>query len=515
MAGSLRGPFLFCVLDGWGVGRGGPGDARSLAKTPFLDGLARDWPTATLAASGLDVGLPAGVMGNSEVGHLNLGAGRVVDQDIVRIDKASEGGELAANPVLREAAAKARDGGGRLHLLGLVSDGRVHSSDRHLAALLRAAASLGLEGDRTVVHAFTDGRDTPPSSGPVHVERLVRACAEAGAGVIATVSGRYYAMDRDKRWDRTRLAWLALVRGEGPRAPDPVEAVRRSHAAGVTDEFVVPTVIERPGGPPTIGPKDAVLHANFRPDRARQLTRAIADPAFAEFDRGAAPRPAAYATMTLYDASFPWPVAFPPAFVRETLGECWSRAGLRQLRIAETEKYAHVTYFFSGRDEKPFEGEERVLVPSPKVATYDQKPSMSAVEVTDRLLEALAKGTFGAVVLNYANPDMVGHTGVIPATVEALQVVDACLARAVPAVLAAGGAALVTADHGNCEQMLDDKGGIQTAHSLNPVPAILVGPPFKGKRVRPGAARLADAAPTVLYAMGLPVPASMTGEALV
>jgi 2,3-bisphosphoglycerate-independent phosphoglycerate mutase len=514
MAGPLRGPFLFCVLDGWGIGRGGPGDARALAKTPFLDGLAREWPTAALEASGPDVGLPAGVMGNSEVGHLNLGAGRVVDQDIVRIDRAADAEALADNPVIRDAAAKARDGGGRLHLLGLASDGRVHSSDRHLAALLRAAARLGLPGDRTVVHAFTDGRDTPPTSGPAHLERLLAACAAAGAGAVGTVSGRYYAMDRDQRWERTRLAWLALVRGEGPRAAGPVEALRRSHAAGVTDEFLVPTVIDRPGGPLTIGPKDAVLHANFRPDRARQLTRAVADPGFAGFDRGDAPRPAAYATMTLYDALFPWPVAFPPLFVRETLGECWSRAGLRQLRIAETEKYAHVTYFFSGRDEKPFEGEERVLVPSPKVATYDLKPAMSAVEVTDRLLAEIAKGIHRAIVLNYANPDMVGHTGVIPATVEALQTVDSCLARAVPAILAAGGAALVTADHGNCEEMIDAQGGIQTAHSLNPVPAIFVGPPFQGKRVRPGPARLADVAPTVLRAMGLAVPGAMTGEAL-
>jgi 2,3-bisphosphoglycerate-independent phosphoglycerate mutase len=510
----VKGPFLFCVLDGWGVRRGGPGDARAQARTPFLDGLEREWPVATLAASGLDVGLPAGVMGNSEVGHLNLGAGRVVDQDIVRIDRAAEGGDLGANEVIRAAAQRALATGGRLHLLGLVSDGRVHSSDRHLAALLRAAAALGLRGDRTVVHAFTDGRDTPPESGPVHLERLSRACAEAGAGVVATVSGRYWAMDRDKRWDRTRLAWLALVRGEGERAADPIEAVRRSHAAGKGDEFVVPTVIDRPGGPLVIGPKDAVLHSNFRPDRARQLCRALADPAFAEFDRGGAPLPAALSTMTLYDATFPFPVAFPPLFVRGTLGEAWSGAGLRQLRIAETEKYAHVTYFFSGRDEKPFEGEERALIPSPKVATYDLEPAMSAVAVTDRLLAEVARGVHGGIVLNYANPDMVGHTGVLPATVKALEVVDACLARAVPAVLAAGGAVLVTADHGNCEEMLDARGGVQTAHSLHPVPAIFAGPPFAGKRVRPGPARLADAAPTVLRAMGIPFPPGMTGEPL-
>jgi 2,3-bisphosphoglycerate-independent phosphoglycerate mutase len=503
------------VLDGWGVRRGGPGDARSLARTPFLDALERENPAATLAASGLDVGLPAGVMGNSEVGHLNLGAGRVVDQDILRIDRAAEGDAFADNEVVRAAALGALERGGRLHLLGLVSDGRVHSSDRHLFALLGAAARLGLPGDRTVVHAFTDGRDTPPSSGPLHVERLVRACAEAGAGVVGTVSGRYYAMDRDRRWERTQLAWRALVRGEGNRAPGAVEAVVRSHAAGKTDEFLVPTVVDRPGGPLVIGPKDAVLHANFRPDRARQLCRALADPAFAEFDRGDAERPASLATMTLYDGTFPFPVAFPPLFVRGTLGEAWSRAGLRQLRIAETEKYAHVTYFFSGRDEKPFEGEERVLVPSPKVATYDLRPAMSAVEVTDRLLAEIARGVHRGIVLNYANPDMVGHTGVIPATVEALEVVDRCLARAIPAVLAAGGAAVVTADHGNCEEMIDASGGVQTAHSLHPVPAIFVGPPFAGKRVRSGAARLADVAPTVLRAMGIPAPTGMTGEPLV
>jgi 2,3-bisphosphoglycerate-independent phosphoglycerate mutase len=509
----VKGPFLFCVLDGWGVGRRGPGDARALAKTPFLDGLERDWPTARLAASGLDVGLPGGVMGNSEVGHLNLGAGRVVDQDIVRIDRTAADGTFAANEAIRDLAARARDGGGRLHVLGLVSDGRVHSSDRHLAALLRAAAELGLRGDRTVVHAFTDGRDTPPRSGPAHVGRRVQACAEAGAGVVATVSGRYYAMDRDRRWDRTRLAWLALVRGEGRRAPDAVAAVTSSHAEGVTDEFVLPTVI---GGTPfPIGPKDVVLHANFRPDRARQLVRALAEPGFAEFDRGDAPLPAALATMTLYDRSFPWPTAFPPLFVRRTLGECWSEAGLRQLRIAETEKYAHVTYFFSGRDERAFEGEERVLVPSPKVATYDLQPAMSAAEVTERLLAEIAAGRHGAIVLNYANPDMVGHTGVLPATVAALETVDGCLARVLPAVLAAGGAAVVTADHGNCEEMLDAAGAPVTAHSMNPVPAIFVGPPFAGRKARSGPARLADVAPTVLRAMELPAPEEMTGEPLI
>jgi 2,3-bisphosphoglycerate-independent phosphoglycerate mutase len=511
----MNGPFLFCVLDGWGVGRGGPGDARALASTPFLDGLERRWPRASLAASGRDVGLPDGVMGNSEVGHLNLGAGRVVDQELVRIDRAVDEDALADNAVLKDLAARALAGGGRLHLLGLASDGRVHSSDRHLAALLRAAARLGLGGDRTVVHAFSDGRDTPPSSAPEHLARLVRACAEAGAGVVGTVSGRYFAMDRDRRWERTEKAWRAIARAEGPRAADPLEAIRRSHAAGVTDEFVEPVVIDHPGGPFPIGPEDVVLHANFRPDRARQMVRALMEPSFDGFDRGAAPRPAALATITMHDGSFPWPVAFPPSFVRETIGEAWAGAGLRQLRIAETEKYAHVTYFFSGRDEKPFPGEERVLVPSPRVATYDRAPAMSAVAVTDRLMDALKTGRFGAVVLNYANPDMVGHTGSIPATVEALETVDACLARVVPAVLGAGGACVVTADHGNCEEMLDGSGGVVTAHSLNPVPAIFAGAPFEGRKARGGPARLADVAPTVLRAMGLPVPAAMTGTPLV
>ncbi len=510
----MKGPFLFCVLDGWGEGDGGPGDARARARTPFLDGLAARWPQALLRASGPAVGLSDGVMGNSEVGHLNLGAGRVVLQDILRINRAAEDGSLAENPVLRDLASRAREDGGRLHLLGLAGDGRVHSSDRHVLALLRAAAALGLRGDRTVVHAFTDGRDTPPTSAPRHLERLEADCAAAGAGVVATVSGRYYAMDRDRRWERTRLAWAALVRGEGPGASDPAAAVRASHAAGATDEFVLPTVIERPGGPFLIGSRDCVLHANFRPDRARQLERALFDPAFAGFDRGDAPRPAALGTLTLHDEAFPLPVAFPPVFVRETVGEAWAAAGLRQLRIAETEKYAHVTYFFSGRDEKPLPGEERVLVPSPKVATYDLRPAMSAAEVTDRLLAELATGRFGALVLNYANPDMVGHTGVFAATVEALEVVDACLARVVPAVLALGGAAVVTADHGNCEEMLDREGKVQTAHSLNPVPAIFVGPPFEGRTVRGGAACLGDVGPTVLRAMGIPVPAGMTGTPL-
>lgn len=510
----MKGPFLFCILDGWGVGDRGPGDARALARTPFLDSLEREWPTARLSASGLDVGLPAGVMGNSEVGHLNLGAGRVVPQDIVRIDAAAEEG-FAGNGVIGDLARRALEGGGRLHVLGLASDGRVHSSRVHLAALLRAAARLGLRGDRVVLHAFTDGRDTPPTSGPGHVGFLLAACREAGAGVIGTVAGRYFAMDRDRRWERTERAWRALVLGEGRRASDPVEAVRASHAAGTTDEFVEPVVIAPPGAAPLgIGPRDAVLHANFRPDRARQLCRALADPAFAEFPRGGAPLPAALGTMTLYDATFPFPVAFPPFFVKETLGAAWAGAGLRQLRIAETEKYAHVTYFFNGRDEKPCEGEERVLVPSPKVATYDLQPAMSAPEVTDRLVALLAEGRHGAVVLNYANPDMVGHTGNLAATVEALGVVDRCLARVIPLVLGAGGAAVVTADHGNCEEMLDARGGIMTAHSMNPVPAILAGEAFAGRRVRPGRARLCDVAPTVLRAMGIAVPGGMTGEPL-
>ncbi len=511
----MKGPFLFCILDGWGIGDRGPGDARALASTPFLDGLEREWPTARLAASGLDVGLPAGVMGNSEVGHLNLGAGRIIPQDLVRIDAASEAGEFAANPVFADLARRAQEGGGRLHLLGLVSDGRVHSSDRHLAALLRAAATLGLRGDRTVVHAFTDGRDTSPTGGTGYVGSLVAACREAGAGVVGTVSGRYYAMDRDRRWERTEKAWRAIVLGVGPRVEDPVEAVRASHAAGVTDEFVVPVVVARAGAAPlAMGPRDVVFHANFRPDRARQLCAALADPAFASFDRGAAPLPAALATMTLYDATFPFPVAFPPLFIRGTIGEAWSGAGLRQLRIAETEKYAHVTYFFNGRDEKPLPGEDRELVPSPKVATYDLQPAMSAPAVTERLLSALAKGVYGAVVLNYANPDMVGHSGNLAATVEALGVVDRCLARVVPAVLGAGGAAVVTADHGNCEEMLDPEGNVFTAHSMNPVPAIFAGEPFAGRRVGTGIARLADVAPTVLRAMGIPVPGAMTGEPL-
>ncbi len=512
----MKGPFLFCVLDGWGIGERGPGDARALARTPFLDGLAERWPTARLAASGRDVGLPPGVIGNSEVGHLNLGAGRIVPQDILRIDDAADGGDLPRNEVIAELGRRAVESGGRLHILGLVSDGCVHSADRHLAALLRAAAAMGLRGDRTVVHAFMDGRDTPPDSGAGHMGRLVAACAEAGAGVVGSVAGRYWAMDRDKRWERTRRAWGALVLGEGPRAGDPVAAVEASYAAGRTDEFIEPVLIPGPDGAlRVIGPRDAVFHANFRPDRARQMVRALADPAFAEFDRGGAPMPLALGTMTLYDATFPWPVAFPPLFVRGTLGEAWSGAGIRQLRIAESEKYAHVTYFFSGRDEKAFDGEDRVIVPSPRVATYDLAPAMSAVDLTDRLLAEIARGTHGGIVLNYANPDMVGHTGVLPATVKALEVVDRCVERAVGAVLAAGGAAVVTADHGNCEEMLDAGGHPVTAHSLNPVPAILAGAPFEGRAVRPGAARLADVAPTVLRAMGLPVPEGMTGAPLV
>jgi 2,3-bisphosphoglycerate-independent phosphoglycerate mutase len=451
-------------------------------------------------------------MGNSEVGHLNLGAGRIVLQDILRIDAATAERTLAGNEVFHSLVRRALENGGRLHLLGLLGDGSVHASHRHMVGLLHAAASLGLRGDRVVIHAFTDGRDTAPNSAVGFMRTLQRDARDAGAGVIGTVMGRYWGMDRDKRWERTARAWAALVRGDGARAEDPVAAIEASHAAGITDEFIEPVMVVPHGGVPlTIGPRDFVFHTNFRPDRARQLVRALADPAFDAFPRDGSSLPAALATMTLYDATFPWPVAFPPAFARRTIGEIWADAGIRQLRIAETEKYAHVTYFFSGRDESPFPGEDRAMIPSPRVATYDLQPEMSAVPLTDRLLAELARGVYGAVVVNYANPDMVGHTGVLSATVRALETVDACLAHVLPAVFAAGGSAVVTADHGNCESMLDANGGPLTSHTLHPVPGIFAGPLFEGRPLRDGTARLGDVAPTVLRAQGLPVPEEMTG----
>lgn len=501
-------PVALIILDGWGLREERENNAVALADTPVMDELWAHWPHSQLEASGEAVGLPRGLMGNSNVGHLNLGAGRIVYQDIVRISRAIADGSFFENEALVGAARRARERGGRLHLIGLVSDGGVHSSLEHLLALIELGRRQGVE---TVIHAFTDGRDTPPTSAGEYFARV----REAG-GRIASVIGRYYAMDRDKRWDRTERAYRALVLGEGHWAPSPEAALEAAYARGQTDEFIEPVVItDAEGRPlPRIEPRDETVFFNFRADRARQLARALADPAFDAFRRPEGIGPLPLTQMIEYDEEFPLPTAFPPQYLKETFGEVVARAGLRQLRIAETEKYAHVTYFFNGREETPFPGEERVLIPSPKVATYDLKPEMSAPEVTDRVVQEIESGRFDVVVLNFANPDMVGHTGVLEAAIRACATVDRCLGRVLAALRRQGGAALVLADHGNAEIMVDpETGEPHTAHTTSPVPCILVDERYRGARLRDGI--LADAAPTLLETLGLEPPAAMTGRSLI
>ncbi len=510
-----HGPLLLVVIDGFGLAPPGDGNAVALARTPNWDRLRARWPSTALSASGLDVGLPQGVMGNSEVGHLNIGAGRVIPQDIVRIDEAVSSGSLFDNPTLLAAVkSAAARGDARLHVMGLYSDGRVHSSDRHVKAIVDVAARH-LASDRVFVHVFTDGRDTPPRSADRYVAELAAHCR--GKATIATVSGRYFAMDRDKRWDRTRRAYRAVVGGASEIvAKDAVAAVAQAYARGEGDEFIQPTVLDAVGGKgPLVRDGDEVVFWNFRADRARQLCAALVDPTFAGFDRGPLfAKDVRLVSLTEYDEKQTWPSIFPPLTYLDLLGDVWSQAGLRQLRIAETEKYAHVTYFFNGGREEVLPGEERILVPSPKVATYDLAPEMSAPELTARLLAEVNADRFDAVVLNFANPDMVGHTGVVPATIRAVEVVDECLGRIFDAVLAKGGVAAVTADHGNAEQMIDPvTGKPHTAHTTNPVPFLVAGG-------RPGLAlgaggRLCDVAPTLLSITGRPRPAAMTGRDLV
>ena len=506
-------PVMLVILDGWGLAPACAGNAVTCAATPCLDSLFARWPHSQLLCFGEAVGLPEGQMGNSEVGHLNLGAGRVVYQDITRINKAIREGRLAGNPALGRAFARVRDSGGTLHLMGLLSHGGVHSLQTHLYALIARAQAVGV--GRIAVHAFLDGRDTPPDSGAGYVRELQEFLQDHPAARVATVIGRYWAMDRDQRWDRVAKAWQALVGGRGLTAEDPLAAVSQAYARGQSDEFVAPTVITDGGRPlARVADGDAVVFYNFRADRARELTWAFNSPDFNGFDVSDRPRLADYVCLTQYDEHLTVPVAFPPQELNHTLAEVVSQAGLRQLHIAETEKYAHVTFFLNGGREEPFPGEDRVLVPSPKeVATYDQKPAMSAPEVTDRVLERIASGVYDLIVMNYANGDMVGHTGVMQAAVAAMETVDRCLARVAPAVLGAGGALLITSDHGNAEQMKDEHGGPYTAHTVaNPVPVILVDPSRDGCRLAPGA--LCDVAPTLLALMGIQPPAAMTGKSL-
>jgi 2,3-bisphosphoglycerate-independent phosphoglycerate mutase len=504
-------PLLLCILDGFGLAPASPHNAIHRARTPTWDALWAGHPHARLSASGEDVGLPAGQFGNSEVGHLNLGAGRIVYQDILRITRALGDGSFFGNQVLRAACRHARERGSALHLLGLVSDGGVHSHLDHLGGLLELARREAVE--RVYVHAFLDGRDTPPRSALGFAARLQEWLDADPRARVATVSGRYYAMDRDRRYERTRLALAALVEGAGERATRVADAVERAYARGEDDEFVRPTVLHDGGGPVArIADGDACICFNFRPDRVRQLTRGLALEDYPA-DRPRRPSGLHYVCFTRYDAEFPLPVAFPPELIYDTLGDLFAARGLRQLRLAETEKYAHVTYFFSGGREEPMAGEERILVPSPKVATYDLAPAMSARPVTEALEEAWRGAPPDLTVLNYANADMVGHTGVLPAAVQAIEVLDECLARLAAAVARQGGLLAVTADHGNAEKMWDEAtGSPHTAHTSHPVPLVLVGEAARGRALADG--RLADVAPTLLALLGWPRPAAMTGECL-
>jgi 2,3-bisphosphoglycerate-independent phosphoglycerate mutase len=502
-------PVLLAILDGWGQAPATPGNAVRLARTPNIDKLLRDNPKTMLSCSGPAVGLQEGQMGDSNVGHLNIGAGRVVWQDLVRISRAFEAGELEHNPTLAEALKRAQQRQTAVHFMGLVSDGGVHSHINHLISLVEYCAKVGVSP--VFVHVFTDGRDVPPESGAGFVEILQNAIK--GKAEIATVSGRYYAMDRDKRWDRVEKAYRALVYGEGVKASDPVQAVRASYQQGVTDEFIAPTVIERNGQPiGQIRNGDVVLFFNFRSDRAREISRALTGQGFDGFDRGPAAPQVDLVGMTRYDETLDIPVLFAPQDLRDTMGEAVSRAGFRQLRIAETEKYAHVTFFFNGGEEVVFPGEDRALIPSPKVATYDLQPRMSAPEVTEELLKRLDTGNYDFIVLNFANLDMVGHTGILNAAVEAVETIDSCLDRVLNKVEQMGGAYLVTADHGNAESMIAPDGSPQTAHTLNQVACVVHTPGVK--RLRDHGV-LADISPTLLEIMQLAQPQAMTGVSLI
>ena len=497
-------PTTLIIMDGFGLANASDDNAVSLAQTPVLDRLFREYANTTLSASGLDVGLPDGQMGNSEVGHTNIGGGRVVFQDLPRISRAIDDGSFFKNEAYHQAMDNCLKNGSSLHLYGLLSDGGVHSHIQHLFALLQMAKDKGLE--KVYVHCFLDGRDVSPTSGKSFVQELCDKCAEIGVGKIATVMGRYYAMDRDKRWERVQMAYDAMVYGEGIHNADPVDAVAKSYANGVTDEFVEPVVCDSEG---TIGDNDSVIFFNFRPDRAREITRAIVDPEFDGFQREFFPT--TYVCNTEYDASMPNVlVAWPRVAVKNGLGEYLSSMGMTQLRIAETEKYAHVTFFFNGGVEKQYPGEDRVLVPSPKVATYDLQPEMSAFEVCDKCVERIESGAYDVIILNFANCDMVGHTGVLEAAVKAVETVDTCVGKVVDATLKMGGIAMITADHGNAEDMKQEDGSPMTAHTTNPVPFILCG---AGSELRTG--RLADIAPTILDVLGLACPPEMDGRTLI
>lgn len=503
----MKKPLALIILDGFGHNSSDYGNAVVAAKTPNIDKLLASCPHTLIGASGMDVGLPDGQMGNSEVGHTNIGAGRIVYQELTRITKAIKDGDFFDNAAFNAAVENCKKNGSALHLMGLMSDGGVHSHNGHLFALVELAKKAGLE--KVFIHCFMDGRDVPPTSGKDFIAELQQKLDEIGVGKIATISGRYYAMDRDNRWERVEKAYAAMVYGEGNRNSCPVDTMEKSYAADITDEFVVPTVCTEGAA---IQPNDSVIFFNFRPDRAREITRTFVDQSFNGFERKKGFFPLYFVCMTQYDATMPnVDVAFKPQSLTNTFGEYISEKGLTQLRIAETEKYAHVTFFFNGGVETSFKGEDRALIPSPKVATYDLKPEMSAYEVCDEVVSRINSGKYDVIILNYANCDMVGHTGVFDAAVAAVEAVDTCVGKTVDAILAQGGAALITADHGNADQMYEPDGSPFTAHTTNPVPLIGVG--LDGKSLKEGG-KLADLAPTMLELLGLAKPDEMDGQSL-
>jgi len=499
------------ILDGWGIGTDYEGNAIKRAKTPNFDVLMRKYPNTVLSASGYDVGLPKGQMGNSEVGHLNIGAGRIVYQDLTRITKSIEDGEFENNEALNNAIAFVKKNNSTLHLIGLLSDGGVHSHISHLYSLIELAKKN--EVDNVEIHCITDGRDVSPTSSPNYIKELKKKIKSVGIGHIASVIGRYYAMDRNKQWDRVELAYNALVNGKGEKFKDPLEAVKSSYLNGVTDEFIKPLLVEKENGElATIKDNDAVIFFNFRPDRARELTRALVDEDFNNFQRKKVN--VKFVCMTQYDRTIEnVEIAYEPHFVKNTLGEYLSSKGIKQLRAAETEKYAHVTYFFNGEIEEPFKHEVRILIPSPDVATYDLKPEMSSFELKNMIMEELDKDIYQVMIINFANPDMVGHTGDIDAAIKAVEAVDKCLGEIVNFIIRTDGVALITADHGNCEEMLDKETLVKlTAHSTNKVPFIVVN---NSKKLRLNEGILADIAPTMLELMGIEKPVEMTGQSLI
>ena len=499
-------PVLLCIMDGFGKNESTYGNAIAAAKKPNLDKIDSENPMTFIGASGLDVGLPDGQMGNSEVGHTNIGAGRVVYQELTRITKSIQDGDFFTNEALVGAMENCKKNSSALHLMGLMSDGGVHSHNTHLYGIMELAKRSGV--DKVYIHCFMDGRDVPPTSGKDYLAELYEKCDEIGVGEIATVMGRYYAMDRDNRWERVVKAYKAMTEGEGVKFDCACKMMEESYANDVTDEFIVPAVSEKAV---PVKDNDSIVFFNFRPDRAREITRAFVDPAFSGFEREQL-KGLYYVCMTQYDATMPnVHVAFKPESLENTFGEYISDKGLKQLRIAETEKYAHVTFFFNGGVEKQYPGEDRILVKSPAVATYDLQPEMSAYEVTDKLLAAIDSDKYDAIILNYANCDMVGHTGVFDAAVKAVEAVDTCVGKIVDAVAAKGGVTLITADHGNADKMYEADGSPFTAHTTNPVPFIVVGYPCE---LREGG-RLCDIAPTMLKIMGLEQPKEMTGVSII